>query len=166
MSEFTDSLRITASSDHGEGSLRWALEIAAKRECSVLEIDPSVSRIELDQPLPVIVSNLKLEGNGVIISGAHSCRIFRIDAGNVALSDLRLIDGLARGEAGTDGVGGDAGMGALFIAAGEFVSAVFTLLETTLLVVRGGRCRWVARFVRAESDLCHALKSGSQFSTS
>jgi len=76
MSEFTEFLRITASSDHGEGSLRWALEIAAQRESSVLEIDPSVSRIQLDQPLPAIVSNLKLQGNGLIISGALPVAFF------------------------------------------------------------------------------------------
>ena len=154
MSEFTESLQITTSSDHGEGSLRWALEIAAQRESSVLEIDPSLFRIALEQPLPVIVSNLKLQGNGVTISGDHSCRILRIDAGNVELSDLVLVDGLARGEDGADGAGGDAGMGgALFIAAGEVSLHNIHFLGNSAL---GGAGRALPAGLSASSELNQA----------
>ena len=159
MGEFMEPLRIIASSDHGEGSLRWALELAALRESSVLEIDPSVSRIELEQPLPVIVSNLTLQGNGVIISGAHSCRIFRIEAGRVDVSDLSLLDGLARGEDGTDGAGVDAGMGgALFIAAGEVSLRNIAFVGNSAL---GGEGRALPAGLPASSELNQASASGS-----
>ena len=95
-----ESLRVTSSCDQGDGSLRWALEIAAQQEFSEIDIDSSVSHIHLEQSLPVIASNLKLNGHGVTISGVHACRIFRIDAGQVELSNLSLVDGLARGAKG------------------------------------------------------------------
>ncbi len=120
MSDFSESLRVTSCCDSGDGSLRWALETAAQQEFSEIDIDPSVSFIRLEQSLPVIASNLRLHGHGVIISGAHSCRIFRVDAGSVEFSELSLVDGLARGTDGDSGAGGDAGMGgALFISAGD-----------------------------------------------
>ena len=81
-----------------------------------------MTSIRLEHTLPVIRSNLKLVGNGVIIGGTHAWCILRIDAGQVVLSNPCMVDGLARCTDGASGAGCDAGMGRTLLVNGGDVS--------------------------------------------
>lgn len=106
-------LQITTTADAGEGSLRWAITQAnAAPDDDLIDLSQVQGEITLQSPLPVITSNLMLMGNGDdVISGSNHHRVLQINGGNVTIRDVTLANGFAKGDDGTDGGGGSAGMG-------------------------------------------------------
>lgn len=117
---------VTNTSDGGPGSLRQAMSAPDAGTINVL----ATGTITLDFPLPIITSNLTINGPGaanLTISGANAHRVFFVDAPNatVSIRDLTVADGLAHGGNGGRGnYGGGGGLGAgggLFVYSGNVV---------------------------------------------
>lgn len=122
---------VTTNSSSGAGSLANALFEAFTDPNAIINFNAGLGTITLDEPLPMIVNNLVINGNGNTISGANDWRIFFVNApgDSVQIEGLTLSHGLAQGGAGGDGGGGGAGLGgAVFINAGTvgFVSDAFS----------------------------------------
>ena len=56
--------------------------------------------ILLFAPLPAIISEITIDGNGFTISGDNKFRIFDVDHGNLNIRDLTMMDGSAPGGSG------------------------------------------------------------------
>ncbi|MGD1860530.1 MAG: DUF4347 domain-containing protein [Leptolyngbyaceae cyanobacterium] len=105
-------IAVTTSADAGEGSLRWAITQAnATVEDDLIELRQLAAPIQLRSPLPTIHSNLYLEGHGATVSGSGTFRVLQVQTGDVALHNLIIADGLARGANGIGDAGGSAGLG-------------------------------------------------------
>ena len=124
-------LQVTTTANEGTGSLRWAIAQAnAAPDDDLIDLSRVKEPIVLQTPLPAIIHNLSLIGNGNnIISGNNHHRVLQIDGGDVAIRDVIIADGLAQGNRGINGGGGSAGMGGgLFINKGavRLVRVAFT----------------------------------------
>ena len=107
------SLTVTNTADSGAGSLRDAVALAATGdtiEFNISNDDPGydssvgVFTITLTTGEIVIEKDLIIAGPSaadLAISGNDSSRIFRVNSGNVSLSDLSLVRGRAKGADGT-----------------------------------------------------------------
>ncbi|MEG3438257.1 hypothetical protein V0288_14100 [Pannus brasiliensis CCIBt3594] len=104
---------VTTLADRGKGSLREAIERAnASPEDDLIDLSAISGTISLESPLPPLTGNLYLRGDGDdVISGNNAVRVLSIEKGEVTIAHLTIADGLARGEDGKNGAGGNAGMG-------------------------------------------------------
>jgi hypothetical protein len=88
--------------------------------------------ITLGGPLPAITSNLTIDGGvygDIIIDGASSYRVFFVDTGTVAISNLVIQNGKAIGGAGGTGDGG--GGGGAGLGGGLFVNQAAAAVTLT-----------------------------------
>lgn len=111
-------LQVTTLADHGQGSLRAAIDLANKTPADhLIDLSPIRGTIMLESSLPPITGHVHLRGDGdEVISGNHAHRVFTIQRGEVTIAHLTIANGLARGQAGVNGAGGSAGFGGgLFI---------------------------------------------------
>jgi hypothetical protein len=106
-------LWVTTLADSGKGSLREAIERAnATPEDDLIDFSRIHGTIILATDLPPITGNLYLQGDGdEVISGNSDRRVLTIQGGEVTIAHLAIVDGMARGTDGINGVGGSAGMG-------------------------------------------------------
>lgn len=108
-------IAVVNNNDAGAGSLRQAMLTAGPGDRIVLA--DNLGTILLGSPLPMITSNLTIEGGvGNTIDGQSQHRIFFADSGTVVINDLTLANGLATGGNGggvqSEGGGGGGGLGA------------------------------------------------------
>lgn len=105
-------LRVDDARDRGMGTLRWAIAQANHTpEDDLITLLTGKTPIVLESPLPVIQSNLYLDGRGAIVSGGEQFRVFEMRDSNVVVHDLTIADGLAQGDHGRGLAGGSAGLG-------------------------------------------------------
>jgi hypothetical protein len=133
----TDSNAGTAGTGPGNsGDLRYSILAAnlAGGANTILFLCGNPCTITLNGPLPPITSNLTIDGGqfgDVVIDGNNLYRVFFVDTGTVALSNLRIRNASATGGAGGNGYsagGGGAGFGAgLFV---NKATAVVTVSNT------------------------------------
>ena len=130
----------STADDGAPGTLRWAMNQAnAAGSQSSIEFDASLGgqKITLTSQLPLLNNGsfaIAIDGAGspnLQISGNDQHQIFFVQSGTVAISNLTLADGMARGgnggnaDSGTAG-GGGGGLGAggaLFVNSGATVTA-------------------------------------------
>lgn len=113
------------------GTLRWAINQAnSNKQQTIIDLSQITGTIELNQSFPTITTDMIIKGDrNTIISGNNRHRIFRVRKGNVVLSNLQIINGLAQGTQGKNGRGGEAGIGGgLFMEGGnvKLKNVVFT----------------------------------------
>lgn len=109
-----NTIYVTSSIDTDEqGTLRWAIHQAnLTPQIEIIDLSQLQKTIELKQSLPNIHSDILIKGNEQIsISGNHRHRIFTIQNGQVTLQNLKILNGLAKGNDGINGAGGSAGIG-------------------------------------------------------
>ena len=82
------TIQVNQSCDEGEGSLRWALEQANHNGSTEIEIDPCIQLIQLNDSLPPISNNLKINGAMTVIDGGNRFRIMNICGGRISLFNL------------------------------------------------------------------------------
>lgn len=82
---------VAANTDAPSGGCR----AGSGHDTIVLDAD-----IELDRPLPVITSEITIEGRGHKIDGKRAFRIFDIDRGKLTINDLTLTNGTGSGFGG------------------------------------------------------------------
>ncbi len=122
---------VTTTADSGAGSLRAAITAAnaAGGANNILFALPANSTINVvtlaaggGGPLPAINSSVTIDGAGsagLTISGQNANRVFFVQSGTVAISNLTIANGAATGGAGAMGGGGGLGAGAaIFVNAG------------------------------------------------
>jgi hypothetical protein len=114
---------VTTIADSGAGSLRQAI-LNANGTAGLDTINILVGNtITLTTGELVISDDTTINGNGVIVSGNNSSRVFFVNSGTVSLQNLTVANGRAQGGSGGSsgaGGGGAAGMGGgLFINAGS-----------------------------------------------
>src|SRR5215216_2681321 len=127
-------LNVTSTADSGAGSLREAIFYANANPGSTITF--SVSLITLTQSLPMITASVTITGGGVTIDANDAGRVFFVEAGIVAISDVTIEDALAEGGDGGDGalVGGGAG-GGLGAGAAVFVNTGATVTLSGVAVL-------------------------------
>ncbi|MFQ3575211.1 MAG: LamG-like jellyroll fold domain-containing protein [Cytophagales bacterium] len=109
-------ITVTNTADAGPGSLRQAI-LEANLACDSTIIDIQASPITIASPLPIITNNSSINGNGNTVSGGGLTSIFTINNAKVTISDLSIVDGLAKGGNGENSIqsgaggGGGAGLG-------------------------------------------------------
>ena len=119
--------------------MRWALEQASHNGSTEIEIDSNIQLIQLNDSLPPISNNLKINGAMTVIDGGNKFRIMNICSGSISLFNLSLINGLSRGADGENGGGGSAGMGgALFISGGDIYLENVKFVSNTAMGGVGG----------------------------
>ncbi|MFT3830525.1 MAG: Ig-like domain-containing protein [Opitutaceae bacterium] len=122
------------------GSLRYAMEQAAARDSIRFALPHGSETITLAAALPPIMRDLTIDGGtlgDVVIDGADAYRVFFVDTGTVALSNLWIQNALAQGGAGGTGDGG--GGGGAGLGAGLFVNqatAVVTVTNVNFISMR------------------------------
>ena len=138
-------LNVTNTQDAGADSLRAAVAMAAPGDTIHFNIPTSdtgynasaghIFTITLASGEIVIAKDLTIAGPSaanVAISGNHTSRIFNITAGTVAISNLSLINGTAKGADGTGGsdaeINGKPGIGGAVLNQGtlSFERCTFT----------------------------------------
>ena len=90
--------------------------------------------VTLTGPLPPITESLTINGGtlgNIVIDGASSYRVFFVDTGTVALQNLIIQNGMARGGAGGTGDGG--GGGGAGLGGGLFVNQAGAVVTLTNL---------------------------------
>ena len=90
--------------------------------------------VTLSGPLPPITESLTINGGtlgNIVLDGASSYRVFFVDTGTVALQNLIIQNGMARGGAGGTGDGG--GGGGAGLGGGLFVNRVGAAVTLTNL---------------------------------
>ena len=143
------SLVVTNTADNGSGSLRDAVALAAAGdtiEFNISNDDPGYDSsagmftITLTSGEIVIEKDLIIAGPSaanVAVSGNDSSRIFRVNSGNVSLSNLSLVRGRAKGADGTGSPPGQAqrsgkpGMGGAVLNHGTLTVAQCTFEGNT-----------------------------------
>lgn len=119
------------SDDGSNGTLRWAINElnAAGAGKHTITFDQGLRPINLTSNLPLIEGTnqiVSILGNGGTVDGGQAHRVFFIASGDVTLSELNLVDGLAQGGHGNDGSGGGGGGlgagGAVFVNSGANVT--------------------------------------------
>jgi chitodextrinase len=126
------TLTVTSNSDAGAGSLRAALAGAGDGDTIVFVLPSGSETITLAAALPPIMHDLTIDGGtlgAVIIDGAGAYRVFFVDSGTVALSNLWIRNALAQGGAGGTGDGG--GGGGAGLGAGLFVNQATAVVTVT-----------------------------------
>jgi hypothetical protein len=139
------NLQVTSLADSGAGTLRQALITAeGNGEADVVTFDV-IGTIGLLSTLPTITTDVEIEGSGVpnlTISGGGAVRVFRIEGGTVAIRELRIEDGFARGTDGGDAPGNrGGGGGGLGAGGGVFAQGADLTLQNVFFsgnVARGG----------------------------
>ena len=131
--------------DSGPGSLRQAITDANNGAGATLIDATGLSgTITLNGALPVIFKDVTINGPGktnLTISGNNACRVFFVDAagGSVAINNLTIANGLAKGGNGGPAAGGGAGMGGgLFVNAGSVVVSVVAFTGNAAVGGNGG----------------------------
>jgi hypothetical protein len=146
------TLIVTNTQDAGAESLRATVAAAGAGDTIEFDIprsDPGynsstgVFTITLTSGEIVINKDLRIAAppGNIAISGNHASRIFNITAGIVAISDLSLIDGMAKGahgENGTPGTPGMAGLGGAVLNLGTLTVSRCTFKGNTALGGDGG----------------------------
>lgn len=116
---------VTSSADSGAGSLRQAITDANAAGGGTINITSNGQvplQITLQSPLPVLSTAITINGSNAFVSGNNQYRVFFVDAANstVALHDLSIVNGNARGGTGAAGGGGGLGAGGgLFVSRGN-----------------------------------------------
>ncbi len=140
------NLEVTSTDDSGVGTLREALAVAeANGEADTITFAVT-GTIVLASSLPTINTDVDIEGPGaglLTISGGAAVRVLRLAGGIVAIRELTIADGLARGENGGTttewrGGGGGGGLGA---GGGIYAQDASVTLEALVFVgnqARGG----------------------------
>lgn len=114
-------LTVYTTNDDGVGSLREVLAYAENNDTIVF--DGGVSgAIMLNSALPMITQNLTIKGNdGILIDGQNQYQVFFVNAGNVSISNLRILNGVSQGGNGGASHAGNGG-GGLGAGGGLFVN--------------------------------------------
>jgi uncharacterized protein with beta-barrel porin domain len=95
--------------------------------------------ITLTQSLPMITGNVSIVGNGHTIDANNTGRVFFVQAGTVAISNVAVANALAQGGAGSSGGGGGLGAGAaLFVNTGANVTASNLMIKNSAAVGGAG----------------------------
>jgi len=113
-------------------SLRFALLHAVSGDAIRFSLPSGSETITLAAALPPIVGDLSIDGGtlgAVIIDGAGAYRVFFVDSGTVALSNLWIRNARAQGGAGGTGDGG--GGGGAGLGAGLFVNQATAVVTVT-----------------------------------
>jgi len=84
--------------------LKTALETA--NETQITDTIKLTNNITLEAPLPLLKSNVILEGNHYALDGDNACRIFNVKSGQIEMHNLTLRNGLAQDERGQESFGG------------------------------------------------------------
>jgi hypothetical protein len=120
----SQTFTVTTNADSGVGSLRAAITGANADPGSTITFAlPQNATITLLGELPHITANVTIDGSGspgLTVSGQNLFRVFFIESGTVAIENLNIANGLAKGGDGGDagGGGGLGAGGAIFVNAG------------------------------------------------
>ena len=87
-----------------DGELRNAISSAAASDTITFTAD-----ITLADSLPLINKDITIVGNSHVVDGANAHRIFFIETGTVAIENVTIQNGLAKGGDGGSGNGGGGG---------------------------------------------------------
>ena len=123
-------ISVTSTADtNTAGTLRNAIAISAAGDVITFNCG-SPCTITLTSSLPVINHNLTITGGtpNTVIDGAGQFRVFFVDTGTVALSNLTIQNARAQGGAGGTPGGGGGGLGA---GAGLFVNQASAVVSVT-----------------------------------
>lgn len=140
------NLQVTTVADGGAGSLRQVLTTAeGNGEGDVVTITVN-GTINVLTTLPTITTDVEIQGPGaglLTINGGDSVRVFRIEGGTVAIRDLTVAGGFARGGDGEDAPGnrGGGGGGGLGAGGGVYSENADLTLDSVVFdgnIARGG----------------------------
>ncbi len=133
---------VTSTADDGSaGTLRYAINQANANPGSTINFAANLGGISLTSALPPINASMSINGASGDggISGSNQYRIFLVNSGTVAISNLTLKNGLAQGGNGGDGSGGGGGGlgagGAIFIRGNDGGRTAPTVTLTNLNLV-------------------------------
>ncbi|MBS0659565.1 MAG: HYR domain-containing protein [Verrucomicrobia bacterium] len=91
---------------NSDASLRSAINNANANPGSTINFTVPGATIVLSSPLPEINANVTINGNGNFLSGANAYRVLFVNAGTVAINNLNIVNGWAKGGDGADGSNG------------------------------------------------------------
>ena len=132
---------VTTTADFGAGSLRQAILDANAANGGTINMNPG-GPIDLLSPLPPVLAPTTVNGGGTEVRGNSLFRVFFVDVGYggaVALNDLTIRNGRARGGNGGSGGGGGLGAGGgLFVSRGNVTVANVTFLNNAAVGGNGG----------------------------
>jgi adhesin/invasin len=140
------SVTVTSMADNGPGTLRDAIDNGA------INITFAASGVISLTSGPIMIgTGVSIDGgaNSITISGNNQSRIFVINGDYVTLKRLTLINGLAKGGKGADGLGGGggaAGLGGAVFVVRAGINVVFDHVTFNNNKAQGGAGGSVAEF--------------------